>query len=148
MIRMVAGDYEMFGHLLGLLNEGGFVVQDFAGANEFYVPDDLVIHDEELHAEIARAVRPGTFVPPLAPRPPGGGDGPVPSEPEPQAAPQARASDEPAGQADLPPLPPKAGPGSGRDAWVEAATARRIAVTTDMSRADIIRTVEANPDGR
>jgi hypothetical protein len=150
MIRISAADHDMFAHLLGLFSEAGHSVDQFAGGNEFYVPDDLVIEDEDLHAEIVRAVRPGTPVPPLAPRPPGGGDSPAPSEPTSSSAtpPGSSTGVEAAttGQAVRPPLPPKAGPGSNRDAWVEAAEARKIVVTDDMTRADIMQAVEESDD--
>jgi hypothetical protein len=149
VIKIIAADHEMFAHLLGLFNEAGYVVTEFAGGNEFYVPDDLAIEDEELHAEIGRAVRPGTAVPPLVPGPPGGGDGPAPSEPSPRAASPGPASGEEAttaGQADLPPLPPKAGPGSSRAAWADAALARKLPVSPGDSRDDLIKRVEAHDD--
>lgn len=43
-------------------------------------------------------------------------------------------------------LPPRTGPGSGRDAWAAAAVARKIPVTDTMTRDDIIRAVEAHGD--
>jgi hypothetical protein len=149
VIKVHAAGHEMFGHLLGLFAEAGYSVRDFAGGNEFYVPDDLVIEDPELHAEIVKAARPGSALPPLAPRPPGGGDSPAPSVPTPQAAsPGTSASGVPAGQADLPALPPKAGPGSSRAEWVKAAGLRGKTVTDSMSRDDIIQLLEADDDGR
>lgn len=149
MIKVHAAGHEMFAHLLGLFAEAGYSVRDFAGGNEFYVPDDLVIDDPDLHAEIVRAVRPGSAVPLLAPRPPGGGERPAPSALTSQAAsPGTSASSEPTGQADLPALPPKAGPGSSRAEWVKAARLRGKTVTDSMSRDDIIQLLEADDDGR
>lgn len=135
-VRIQASGPENFAYLLGLFSETGHTVDRFAGGNEFYVPVDLDI-ENEIRQEIADAVRPGTLPIQFAPK---GRRQPAPPEP---AAEPAAAEELEAEQADLPPLPPKAGAGSGRAAWAEAAETRGLIVTGDMSRDDIVDAIES-----
>jgi hypothetical protein len=63
-------------------------------------------------------------------------------EPKSTKATSAVTSAATGGNDELPP-PPKAGPGSSRDAWVEYAERLDIEVTDDMTRDEIIAAVES-----
>lgn len=131
-MRLATSGFESFLHLLGLLDEAGIPVLSHHGGNELSVPDDATVDDPGLRAEIAASLRPGTLPATFASLPPGGGDAPAPGTGS------AREQDD---------LPPRAGRGSGRDAWATAAARRGLTVTDDMTRDQIIELLEGT-DGR
>jgi hypothetical protein len=59
-----------------------------------------------------------------------------------KAAVKAAAKTDAKAEAETSEPPPKAGPGSGRDAWVAYAAGVGVEVTEDMTRDDIVEAVE------
>lgn len=124
---------------LGILGEAGVGFQPIGG-NQVRVADVAALDDEQRASlvllvrdpisyvddegnEVQQVAPDGVMVATLASDGSDGGHPPVPS---------------PDGE-----LPPKSGAGATRDAWAAAAAERKITITDDMSRDDIIRAVEA-----
>jgi len=106
---------------LGLLGEAGINGQP-VGANEVVV-DDVEALDAEQRDELAKLVRDPVVY-------------------------KSEAVDTPPGAAEVDELPPRTGPGSGRDAWATAAEALQVPITEAMSRDEIIRAVDEAMEAR
>lgn len=103
---------------LGILGEAGVGFQPIGG-NQVRVADVAALDDEQRASLVLLVRDPATLTS-------DGSDGGHPPVPSPDGE-----------------LPPKSGAGATRDAWAAAAAERKITVTDDMSRDDIIRAVEA-----
>jgi hypothetical protein len=109
---------------LGLLGEAGINGQP-VGANEVVV-DDVEALDAEQREQLAKLVRDEVVY-------------------------RSEAAGSPPGPAPVDELPPRTGPGSGREAWATAAERLSVPITEDMSRDEIVHAVdeamEARSDG-
>jgi hypothetical protein len=105
---------------LGLLGEAGINGQP-VGANEVVV-DDVEALDGEQRAELAKLVRDPVVY-------------------------RSEAVGSPPGTVEVDELPPRTGPGSGREPWAAAAERLKVPITANMSRDQIITAVEAHSDG-
>ena len=133
MIIQVRG-WENFIYAAHLLGEAGVVGQPL-GANQFELPDDAEFPDD-VAAELA-AISDFAGAPPVA-------------DDEGRRQLLGSRDHQPLAPAALAPLaqPPRTGPGATRKAWARYAAQQSppVTVTDGMSRDDIIRAVEADPD--
>jgi hypothetical protein len=160
-VRLQALDHESFFHLIVLLEEAGLSGVP-VGGNELVVPDDAVVADPELRAEMARVLVPGTA---MVASDPGGSD-PVSgsaSDATGVAAPAQTGHDvnppaAPMSKGDAPGImgptdmkrPPTSGPGSNMLAQRRYATSLGLQVSPDLSRDEIIALIDqhlAEPGG-
>lgn len=106
---------------LGILGEAGVSGMP-VGANEITV-DDVEALDGEQRAELAKLVR------------------------EPVVY-RSAATPVPPAAVEVDELPPRTGPGSGREAWATAAERLNVAVSGEMSRDEIVHAVDAAMEAR
>lgn len=115
---------------MGVLTSSGTKFQP-VGGNEVAIHGDLTLTPDQRDqlADLLRDPLPGTSGSdqPAAAAPPGVADGTEATEGD-----------------SVGDMPPKSGPGSGRDVWAAYAERLHVTVTDDMSRDDIIEAVEAH----